>query len=300
MLESRLHFVGSDITLSLVKNESLRIPGSLVTIPLGGKNRPMDGFLAHGPRAKRRLLVLVHGMGGNFYRSRFRKELLLQSASTSFDTLAFSNRGSDADVASERFRDCLADLDAALRWARGQGYRQFVLMGHSTGCQKVTYYQALRNRRDVEAVVLGAIGDDMAISKRTLKRKYKGWIHHARRLVARGKGHHILPPECLSFSAARFLSCADPRQREAQLFNFEGRLAHFRRLRCPTLVVMGSDEEHACMPVPEMIRRLERATKSIAFDSLVIPGGDHGFHGKEHVTAKAVMNWLGTLTHGKQ
>ncbi|HEY8241269.1 MAG TPA: alpha/beta fold hydrolase [Kiritimatiellia bacterium] len=279
-----------------MKDKPLRIPGSLVTLPIRGKGRPLDGFLAHGSRLKRKLLILVHGMGGNFYRSRFRKELLLQSRTGAFDALSFSNRGSDADVAHEKFRDCAEDIDAAIRLGKAMGYREFVLMGHSTGCQKVTYYQAVRKNLAVKALILGSIGDDMAISRRRLKRGYDGWIRHARKLVARGRGNLILPPACMGFSAARFLSCADPRHLEAQLLNFDGAFTYFRRIRKPVLVLMGDAEEHACIPVEEMIERLRRVTRARRFDGMVIAGGDHGFHGKEKETARAVYRWLGKLT----
>jgi pimeloyl-ACP methyl ester carboxylesterase len=278
-----------------VKKQSLAIPGSLVSLPVPGLERPLDGFWAHGPRRKRALLILVHGMGGNFFRSRFRKELLLHSSTSRFDALSFNNRGADRDVATEKFTDCLADLDAAIRFGLSHGYRKFALMGHSTGCQKIAYYQAVRQRKDVSALVLGSIGDDLAISRRNLGQKHPAWVKRAKALVARRRGHTILPAECQGFSAARFLSVADPRQVEAKLFDFEGPLAHFQKITCPTLVVMGGSEEFACIPVEKMIDTLEKKSLAIRFASITVPGGDHGFHGLEVPTTRAVYRWLATL-----
>jgi len=278
-----------------VKKQSLEIPGSLVSLPVPGSDRGLDGFWAHGPKRKRSLLILVHGMGGNFYRSRFRKELLLQSLTSRYDALSFNNRGADRDVATERFTECVADLDSAIRFGLSHDYKNFVLMGHSTGCQKITYYQAVRRRKDVAALVLGSIGDDRAIGRRNLGKKHASWVKRAKALVARGKGDTILPPECQGFSAARFLSVADPRQVEAKLFDFEGPLTHFQKILCPTLVVMGGSEEFACIPVEKMIDILESKSRARRFASITVPGGDHGFHGLEVPTARAVYRWLATL-----
>ena len=278
-----------------MKKQSLEIPGSLVSLPVPGLDRPLDGFCAHGARRKRALLILVHGMGGNFFRSRFRKELLLRSRTSRFDALSFNNRGADRDAATEQFTACVADLDAAIRFGLTHGYKTFVLMGHSTGCQKIAYYQAVRQRKDVAALVLGSIGDDLAIGRRNLGRKHASWVKRAKALVARGKGDTILPPECQGFSAARFLSVADPRKIEARLFDFEGRLTDFQKITCPTLVVMGSREEFACIPVEQMIDILEAKSRAVRFASVIVPGGDHGFHGLEIPTARAVYRWLATL-----
>ncbi|MFH0909252.1 MAG: alpha/beta fold hydrolase [bacterium] len=278
-----------------MKKQSLEIPGSLVSLPIPGSDRVLDGFWAHGPRRKRGLLILVHGMGGNFFRSRFRKELLLRSRNSRFDALSFNNRGADRDVATEKFMDCVSDLDTAIRFGLARGYRKFVLMGHSTGCQKVTLYQAVRRRKDVAALVLGSIGDDLAISRHNLGRDYARWVKRATALVARGRGQTILPAGCQGFSAARFLSIADPRQLEARLFDFEGPLTQFRKITCPTLVILGSCEEFACIPVAQMIEILEKKSRARRFASIIVPGGDHGFHGQEVPTARTVYRWLGTL-----
>jgi len=268
------------------------IAGALVTLPLPGRRRPLDGFRAPARRRHRTLLVVVHGMGGNFYRSTLKQEWLRQGPRHGLDVLSFNNRGADRLVAGERFGDCLADLDAALRWGRRQGYRRFVLLGHSTGCQKITYYQARRRPADVAALVLAAPVDDLAVCQRDLGRRYPYWLQRARRLVRQGRGDTLLPMLYEKFSARRFLSIADPRRVEAQLFHYAGPLRHFRAVRCPVLAFLGTREEFACRPVTEMGAILRRATRARAFGFFTVRGGDHGFHGREAATARRALRWV--------
>jgi pimeloyl-ACP methyl ester carboxylesterase len=277
-----------------MKHAPSGIRGELVTLPARGLKRPLDGFWVCGSARSRTLLLFVHGMGGNFYRSVSKKEMFRQAPGRGIDVLSFNNRGAEKDVAWERFADCVHDLDAAMAFGRAHGYRRFILLGHSTGCQKVTYYQARRRHPQVAALVLAAIGDDYAIARRDLGRRYARIVARARRLVKAGRGDTILTGKgCLGFSARRFLSVADPRQAEARLFDFAGPLREFRSLTCPVLAVLPEREEYACQPVPDMARRLLERTRSRKFKAVIIPRADHSFHGTERETTRVILDWIG-------
>lgn len=272
------------------------IPGDLVTIPLGGKHRPLDGFLARaGKRSAKSLVVFVHGMGSNFYRSGFKKAMLRGVKPGGPDVLTFNNRGAETATAHETFRDCLRDLDATLDAARAWGYRTFILVGHSTGCQKITYYQALRKRADVAGLVLAAIGDDLAIARRNLGKRYRTELAKAKRLVASGNPDTLVTGLDFPFAAHRFLSIADPAQVEARLFDMNGKLDHFRKIKTPILIVLPEKEEYACIPVEDMIERLAAKTNATRFESVIIGGANHGFHGDEEITATTILNWARSL-----
>ena len=266
--------------------------GALFSFRPAGAKKPLDAFWIPGRRRNDTLLVLVHGMGGNFYRSELKKEWLRECGRYGFDVLTFNNRGSDRAVAFERFGDCVADIDAAIVAGRRLGYRKFVLLGHSTGCQKITLYQARRQNPAVRALVLAAPADDLAICRRDLGKKYGYWLNHARRLVKQGKGKTLLPMLYEKFSAKRFLSIADPRSTEAQLFDYNGTMRHFRSIRCPILAFLGAREEYACQPVPQMGETLRSKTRSENFHFFAVSGGDHGFHGHTRATARRALRWL--------
>ncbi len=268
------------------------IHGALLPLRVPRLKKPLDAFWVPGRRRHQTLLILVHGMGGNFYRSSLKKEWLRQCDRFGLDALTFNNRGSDRAVAHERFSDCVADIEAALAAGRRLGYRRFVLLGHSTGCQKITLYQARRQHPAVRALVLAAPADDLAICRRDLGRRYTFWLKHARQLVKRGQGKTLLPMLYEKFSARRFLSIADPQSVEAQLFNYAGLLRHFRTIRCPILAFLGTREEFACQPVRQMGEILRAKTHSENFHFFAVRGGDHGFHGHERATVARALRWL--------
>jgi pimeloyl-ACP methyl ester carboxylesterase len=271
------------------------IAGHLVSLSLSGrKPRNLDGFLVTGQRKprSRRLLIFVHGMGSNFYKSKFKKAWMRLAPPRGIDVFSFNNRGCEADVADETFMHCLADIDAALAFARHEGYREIFLLGHSTGCQKISYYCAKRKPRDVKALLLTALGDDLAIARRDLGKDYPTWLRKARELVKSGKGDQRLPPKCLGFSARRFISAADPGSVEANLFKLDGELRMFRKLTLPILAVFPEEEQYACIPVRDAGKKLQSVTRSVRFKNIYIPRADHSFRGEEDTCVRACLRWL--------
>ncbi|MBN1675310.1 MAG: alpha/beta fold hydrolase [Kiritimatiellae bacterium] len=274
-----------------MKRGPFQLPGVLVSIPAAWA-MSLDGFWYSGPRRNRVLVIFQHGMNSNFCSGALKKELMQRSGRNGFDFLSVNNSGHDKHTVDERFTACVRDLDAITAFARGKGYRQFVLIGHSTGCQKVTYYQSRRQNGAVRAVVLMAPTDDGAVARRELGARYARELSRARALVAAGRGATLLHSGGFSFSARRFLSAADPVQTEAGLFHYAGPMRHFRRLRCPVLALFGSEEGYACMPVARMGEILRRKTRAEPFAFQIVPGADHSFHGREAQTAARIYRWL--------
>lgn len=269
------------------------IPGTLIELNARGLKRPLDGFWTQGAKRSKTLLLFIHGMGGNFYRSELRKQMLIQAPRAGIDVLSFNNRGHEDNVTDEVFTDCRHDMDAALDFGRKRGYRRFILLGHSTGCQKITYYENLRKRKDVAALVLTAIGDDYAIVRRETGARYAHWLNRARQLVKTGHQHEIMRGKgCLNFSARRFLSVADPKQIEARLFDMDGSLREFSKIEKPILAVLPLEEQFACIPIPEMARRLKAKTRSTRFGTELIPRADHSFNGQQPETVRRILRWL--------
>ncbi len=269
-------------------------PGLLVTLPVS-KGLRLDGFLARTPRPGRTLLVFVHGMGSNFYRSALKKAFLDAAFAGGPAVLSFNNRGAEQGTEDEPFTGCLADIDAALRFGRAAGFRRFVLAGHSTGCQKIVHYQARRGRRDVAGLVLLAPADDFAICRRDLGVRFDAVVARARELVKAGRGRERITGLHQPFSARRFLSIADRRRPEAAVFDYEGAMRDFLRMRTPVLALFGSREEFAVMPVSRMLDRLAALHPPGLVATRLIPRADHGFHRCEPAVASLVADWTASL-----
>jgi pimeloyl-ACP methyl ester carboxylesterase len=277
------------ITRSVHAGDS--IPGALVKIPMPGRAPALDGFRTPAARTRDTLLVFVHGMGSNFYRSPFKWAVLREAAAFGVDALSFNNRGTGEGTQTERFRDCVKDLDAVRAWARAEGYRRMAWLGHSTGCQKCTYYLSLRRPDDAAALILAAPADDLAIVRRECGRAHATMIRRARAQVERGEGDRP-DPRLRGFSPRRFLSLALPDSLEAQLFDYSGPMRRFASLRLPVLAVFGTREEYACRPVAEMGERLGTLSRAEAFEFHLVPGADHSYKPHEQTAVRRMLAWL--------
>ena len=269
------------------------VEGALVAFPAAGGRKPrrLDGFYRPAPKKNAPLLVFVHGMGSNFYRSALKKAFLEAAPALGLGVLAFNNRGAERGTEDEKFLACLPDLDAAAEFARRRGHRRLVFVGHSTGCQKIAYWQAKRRHPAVAGLVLLAPADDYATTRRDFGKRFEHKVAWAKRMVAAGKGDAQVAGLYERFTAARFLSLADLKHPEANVFRYAGTLAQFRRIQCPMLAVFGEQEEFAAIPPAEMLAILRRKTNSREFDDWLIPGADHGFHGCEAELALSVCQW---------
>lgn len=269
------------------------VGGALVAFSAadGRKPRRLDGFYRPAPQKKSPLLVFVHGMGSNFYRSALKKAFLEAAPAIGLGILSFNNRGAERGTENEKFRACLPDLDAAAEFARRRGHRKLVFIGHSTGCQKIVFWQAQRRHPAVAGLVLLAPADDCAVARRDLGPRFEKKVAWAKQMVAKGKGDAPVAGLYERFAAARFLSVADPRYAEANVFRYAGALTQFRRVQCPMLAVFGEEEEFAVIPPAEMLAILRKKTRSREFDDWLISGADHGFHGCEAELARATCRW---------
>ena len=82
---------------------------------------------------------------------------------------AFNNRGSyvmrlNGGLAMERIRDCVFDIDGALRELRRRGYRDLTLIGHSTGANKIAVFDHYQHRNFAKRYVFLGGGDDTGLA----------------------------------------------------------------------------------------------------------------------------------------
>jgi alpha/beta superfamily hydrolase len=94
------------------------------------------------------------------------------------------------------------------------------------------------------------------------------------------------------YSAKRFLSYADPKNSEAQAFNYGGKLSLFSSIKIPMLAVFGSKETKTDKAPTQMLKVLEEKSRSELLVTKEIKGADHPFVGYEDETAKAVLDFL--------
>ena len=255
------------------------------------------------------VFVYLHGMGG-FFWDPVATNLYSVVTRAGLGFFPFNNRGSCtirrfnrwvgkkrkkvfAGTSLERFEDCIKDIDGALRILRKKGFRKFILCGHSTGCQKIAYYQSCRNNRAVKGFILLAPADDMNIQKKLLGKRFYVSVRLAKRLVKHGSGATIMPSQYAPtmFNAQRYCALFKPNSVEGNLFNYDTSLPVLRKISVPVLAVFGRDEIPSKYTSAQMLQKLTRAKPEMS-TALIL--GDHSYRGGEKQLRSTVARWLRT------
>jgi len=275
----------------------------------------LNGFLV-GHRKSDKCMIYVHGMTGNFYGGTLQFSIAESIRKEGFSVFSINTRGHDAvsvirrgrgrkadrfvaGTQMERFEDSALDIDAAIRKLKELGFRKFVLAGHSTGCQKVTYYQYKKRNRSVIGLLLLAPADDYAIYRTDLGRRFGRTVMFAKKLVRQGKGKEPTKLLPWHFSPRRFLSAADLRNVEGRIFDYDGALREFSSITTPICAVFGKKEEYAAKPVLEYLKILRKKTKSVDFVGVLVDGAGHSFRRHNEVVSDFALRWIRTLSGKK-
>lgn len=270
-----------------------------------------DGMLLNGfifpKKGSKKIVIHVPGMMSNFYDDRNFVHMAKRINEAGWNFFPFNNRGHDvvsdiptssgswkrAGTGLEKFENSLKDIKAAVDFAYKMGYKKIILSGHSTGCQKVVYYQSKKQDRRVKGLILLGPADDYNSMQLEMgASKFKKTLEKARR----SKNKRRLLPQYLTgsyiFSMERFLSAHDLDNVEARIFNYDSKMPIFKKVTCPILTVFGSRDEFRVKPVDRNFRILNKNTGSPLLECVVIKNANHSFVGKERQLSKEISKWL--------
>lgn len=210
----------------------------------------LHGLLFTPPEIRSELaLLLVHGVAMNFYLPPlcgFGQEL----AARGFHSFVINTRGHDwisragnlakfGGSAYETLEGCLPDLDGALGYLQAQGYRRFVLIGHSLGAIKSIIYQGTRQRADVAGIVACSAPRQFYSERAARQPGFRGLIEKAESLVAEGKGEELLS---VGVGSTPGIFTARTHVNKYGRDDNNDCRPYAKRLGCPILAIVGSKE----------------------------------------------------------
>jgi pimeloyl-ACP methyl ester carboxylesterase len=270
--------------------------------------------LLYEPRRKsKRAILWLHGGGGaSVFESRRTNLLASVFIAQGMAFFPFNNRGSGivrragddlGGSAFERIRDCVADIDGAIRELWRRGYRDITLAGHSTGANKIAVYDHYKPRNRAKCYVLLAGGDDTGILYAQLgARKFNALLTKAKAMIKSRRGDEWTPPipgqTMLSWRALYDVANPDGDYNVFPFFEAmtETKLSrrpfrYLRAIRKPSLYIYGDRDEYCFDDVPRCVSILAQQINDRA-EIVVVNDADHGFGGREQELGGLIAGWI--------
>ncbi|HVT03167.1 MAG TPA: alpha/beta hydrolase [Thermoanaerobaculia bacterium] len=284
----------------------------------------LAGLLFEPPRRSDDVVIYLHGNGDSSIFYSARTSLIgSELARRGVAWFPFNNRGAymvkrltrmsggkrrsiAAGMAWERIRDCVHDIDGAIRFCRSAGYRRIHLVGHSTGANKICVYDHYKPRNSVRSYLLLAGGDDSGLYReRWGDRQFQAVLQRCRRAIAAGQGKRFVPEKLSPFfiSWGSLYDTINP-DGDYNVFPFlevmtghrvsrKPLFRHYRSIRKRTLALYGSEDEYSFGDVPGCLEILKRYTpKRNRMELEIMDGANHGFNGKEIELARRIAEWV--------
>ena len=161
------------------------------------------------------------------------------------------------------------------------------LQGHSTGANKVVYYQSIRHSADIDATILLSPCDDIGILQNKLgKKKFEKAICKAQKSVKENKGNTLMPTWAVFYpmSARTYLDSYTDKS-PLDVFPYRRKTRSFRELasvRTPILVIFGNNGEYVLGSIEDTVNLIiSKSKSSTKIDTKIIDGAPHNYLGKE-------------------
>ena len=274
----------------------------------------LAGLLYEPKGATTRAAIWLHGTGGGSIFESARTNLFAtEFTDAGIAFFPFNNRGATlmrhlhgkrrGGMAYERIRECVFDIDGALGELWRRGYRDFTLIGHSTGANKIAVYDRYKPRNRVKRYVFVAGGDDTGmIYDRLGARRFARALEKAKALRA---STDLVPPwvsgDVMSWRA--WYDMANP-DGDYNVFPFlevmrnvklsrRAKFRHVRAIRKPALFLYGDQDQYCYGDVPRCVAILADAIGPRPNVELgIIADADHSFSGMERELARVILGWM--------
>jgi len=275
----------------------------------------LDGFI-FGPKKAKIIYIFLHGLGGGLFS---RIDLMEQLITPKTAVMAFNNRGhglinrfkkvetrKSVDYVSvmggsilESFIDTVDDIKGAIKCAKENGYKKIVLVGHSTGSNKVAYYLSKNFNDDVMGgVLLAPMSDYASIIQTVAPGVYKKAIKFANKYVDEKKGDKLLPesiwPQLIS--SQRFLSLFTPDSKE-EIFSYVSNKKSnvLRKIKKPLLIILAQKDGYADRDIDEIYKWFKKESPINYSKLLIIKNAIHSFKDCEVELRKEIVKWLNSI-----
>jgi pimeloyl-ACP methyl ester carboxylesterase len=278
------------------------------------KKLQLSGFYL-GKKNSETIYIFIHGLGSSVFK---KLELYQHLVGKNSGVLAFNNRGSEIisrftkikdeknnnyqskiiGSAHERFSDSSDDITGAVLFAKSLKPKKIILVGHSTGCQKIIYYLARDNfdRKIKGAVLLSPISDLAGLSNICDKNQYRKALNYSTKLVKNKQGHQLLPHNIWPFyiDGQRFLSLYSKNsQEEIFCYSQNNKSARtLRKVRLLLYIIIGADDKYLDRQANDLVFWFNNQLSGKKYKIEIISQAGHSFNNFEKLIAFKIKNYF--------
>lgn len=270
-----------------------------------------------------KIVIYLHGNGSSsiFYGSKKYQDLPEALNNKGVSILKFNNRGAnvikkldvkkDSEIerghfgaAYEKIKECVEDIDGAVKFLQKLGYKEFYLAGASTGANKICVYDHYKSKNIFKKYILICGGDDTGIYYSILgDKKFFKLLKEAKLKIKNGQGEELVK-DLISinevFSYQGFYDIANP-DGDYNCFPFSEAFGkakistkplfrYFNSIKTPSIVIYGERDEYTWGDIEKVINTLKEYQPN--FDYKVVKDADHGFTGKQKELADIITAWI--------
>jgi pimeloyl-ACP methyl ester carboxylesterase len=274
-----------------------------------------QGIFAESAKKSTTAILWVHGLSSNFYSNLPKTNVMIALCDAwGIGFASFNNRGHDTvtgikkidatdkeklirvvgGAGNERFEECVYDIDAGISFLLQKGYRKIILVGSSTGANKVCFYAGTQHDPRVSGVVLASPVCDRLVPMRHVSWLVKIFLNI---LQAVGLGTTFIP--CINpypVTPNRALSLLTHSSED--VFDYddsEHGLRVFGNIIKPLLVVLGEQDESLDRPAFVIKTVFDKKSHAKRYTSVILKETDHGFEGKEKEFTETVLRWIQSI-----
>lgn len=194
----------------------------------------------------------------------------------------------------EIFEDSIYDIDLAINKAKELGYKKFILMGHSYGCNKLIHYY-YKKKPDILGLIL-ASAPDMVGLQLYRQKDYKELIKEAKENIDNGEPTKILSnliEDYMYMSSETYYNWFHKNSNLDNLpvMNNSENWYQFEIIDVPVLTISGSNETDNYLHL-DLLK--EKAKSCTDFEYRYINNADHFYNGKELEIGNIIFNWIRT------
>ncbi len=285
----------------------------------------LPGLLFTPEKKTDQVALYLHGNGSSsvFYSTDRTNNLASALNKKGIAYFTFNNRGAhyikkltkivnneEEDVrlgmAYELIKDCLLDIDGAIKMLEGEGYKTFYLIGLSTGANKICVYNFYKPQNKISKYILLSGGDDTGLYYQEVgRKKFFFALKKCQEEIKKGNGNklvgHRLVYDLISYQSLYDTINPDGDYNTFPFNEYINNLGlsqkplfwQFKKITKPTLVVYGERDEYCYGDVPKCVDILMREVSyPDKFTFKIIPGADHGFTCQEEELARIITQWL--------